>query len=292
MGILSSTLLSGIGAVAILIGYGAIRKERSSRQNTQQTQSPQTSQKLHAIAQEHTTLKAKHQKVTAANHTLEQQIATLIAEKAALQNTLDRAWEKAATLEAQLTAVTEQLNPSAPEQAVSLETQSTDIPSEVAPPSLMPKPSLPHHEDTLNADTSAIETTTNIPATVQNTPLSSADTPTEKEIETVYEIEDAIASEDNIRDQAISAEPNPLQGKSVAISGIFKDITPAEIKERLQAVGGRLHSHSGANTDYLVVGDTSSDTLQRAEKLKIPQLTEEQFLNLLKESEVLVREES
>lgn len=291
MSILSSTLLSGVGAVVILIGYGAIRKERSSSQNTQM-QSSQTSQRLRAIAQEHTNLKARHQKITAANHTLEQQIETLVAEKAALQTTLDRAWEKAADLEAQLTAVTEQLNPSAPEQVASLKPQSTDIPSEVAPPALMPKPSLPHHEDIPNADTSVIETTTDIPATVQNTTLSSADTPTEKEIETVYEIEAAIAIENNIHDQAISAEPNPLQGKSITISGIFKDITPAEIKERLQAVGGRLHNNSGASTDYLVVGDTSSDTLQRAEKLKIPQLTEEQFLNLLKESEVLVREES
>lgn len=287
---LSFTLLGSLSVVAVLTVYGAIRKERSLGQSPHSRQNLPArgqDQPLRAIVQEHKILQTQYQQTTVANQTLQQQLETLVAEKAALQKTLDHAWAKVAKLETQLATATEQPNPSDPEPIASLKTQaediSPDVPAETAASALMPKPSLPQNEDAPKTDSAE---------TAQVSTHPSTDTSTEKEIETVYEIEDAIASEDNIHDQAISAEPNPLQGKSVAISGIFKGITPAEIKERLQAVGGRLHNNSGASTDYLVVGDTSSDTLQRAEKLKIPKLTEEQFLNLLKESEVLVREES
>lgn len=314
MGILSSTLLSGIGAVAILIGYGAIRKERSSGQRAQ-APSPQVDQTLRsmvkdqslsAIEREHAALQTQHQDIVAANHTLTQQVETLVAEKAALQKTLDRAWQKVADLETRITAVTEQPNPSAPEPAAELEAQPADSPSETAAPSLMPKPDLPPVEKNLQAEmpaaeasgpateASGTETAANLSEPIQNTTVSSTDTSTEnsteKEIETVYEIEAAIANEDSGLSQVISAEPNPLQGKSLAISGSFKDMTVTEIKARLQSVGGRLQHNPDTDTDYIVVGNIPSGTSQRAEKLKIPQLTEEQFLNLLQESEVLVRE--
>ncbi|MEO1400558.1 MAG: BRCT domain-containing protein [Cyanobacteria bacterium J06635_1] len=286
MGVLSSTLLSIISVVGVLTGYGAIRKERSSGQSSH------SGQNLHSISRAHKTLQTRYQRATATNQTLQKQVETLVAEKSTLQKTLDHAWAKTAELEAQLATATEQPHTSVPEQIAPVETQSQGASTDTAVSSLMTKPSLPHNEDAPGATPSEINSTTNLLETAQDFDLSSADISTEKEIETVYEIEAAITIEDSIHDQAISAEPNPLQGKNVSISGTFKDITLAEIKERLQSVGGRLQSHPDANTDYLVVGDTSSDTRQRAEKLKIPQLTEKQFLNLLKESEVLVREEN
>lgn len=76
---------------------------------------------------------------------------------------------------------------------------------------------------------------------------------------------------------------NILEGKSFVISGVFKNHTRDELKEMIELNGGKNTSSLSKKTNYLLAGDKMGPSKkEKAEKLEIAILSEEEFMALLK----------
>ena len=74
-----------------------------------------------------------------------------------------------------------------------------------------------------------------------------------------------------------------LEGKSFVISGVFKNHTRDELKEMIELNGGKNTSSLSKKTNYLLAGDKMGPSKkEKAEKLEIAVLSEEEFMTLLK----------
>lgn len=74
-----------------------------------------------------------------------------------------------------------------------------------------------------------------------------------------------------------------LSGKSFVISGTFDLHSREELSQLIESHGGRMLSSISAKLDFLVAGDKMGPSkLQKAEKLKIPIISEEDLLALIR----------
>lgn len=83
-------------------------------------------------------------------------------------------------------------------------------------------------------------------------------------------------------EKEIVMESNLLEGKSFLISGVFSKYSREELKEKIEANGGKILSSISAKLNFLVAGDNMGPSkLQKAQKLNIPLLTEEELEKML-----------
>jgi len=126
-----------------------------------------------------------------------------------------------------------------------------------------------------------------------------------EEISSVYEIGDKIASSvydflrnssnieiiNHLRERgikfSIDNEPtdisNKLAGKTFVFTGELSTMTRADAAKIVEKLGGRETKSVSKNTSYVVVGENPGSKFQKAKELNIAILTEEDFLNLIKE---------
>ena len=72
-----------------------------------------------------------------------------------------------------------------------------------------------------------------------------------------------------------------LQGKSIVVSGVFS-LSRDEIKGMVELHGGKNVSSISSKTDYVLAGENMGPAkLEKAEKLKIPIITESQFFKMI-----------
>ncbi len=74
-----------------------------------------------------------------------------------------------------------------------------------------------------------------------------------------------------------------LLGKTFVITGTLRSMTRSEAKALIEELGGRTTDSVSSKTSYVVVGEEPGSKYEKAKKLKIPILTEEEFLKLIKE---------
>ncbi|RXM47272.1 NAD-dependent DNA ligase LigA [Flavobacterium sp. YO12] len=75
-------------------------------------------------------------------------------------------------------------------------------------------------------------------------------------------------------------------GKTFVVSGVFNTFSRDELKKTIEDNGGKVGSSISAKTDFVVAGDNMGPAkLEKANKLNIPILSEEDFINKLNESE-------
>jgi DNA ligase (NAD+) len=75
---------------------------------------------------------------------------------------------------------------------------------------------------------------------------------------------------------------NQLQGKSLIISGVFEKHSREQLKEIIEKYGGKNVSSISSKTDFLLAGDKIGPSkLEKAQKLGIPILSEDEFLSML-----------
>jgi DNA ligase (NAD+) len=84
----------------------------------------------------------------------------------------------------------------------------------------------------------------------------------------------------------LSEQENPLgdqlEGKSIIISGVFANYSRDELKDLIEKHGGKNVSSISSKTDYLVAGEKIGPSkLQKAGKLKVPIISEDEFIKLL-----------
>jgi DNA ligase (NAD+) len=73
----------------------------------------------------------------------------------------------------------------------------------------------------------------------------------------------------------------PLAGRSVVITGGLDSLSREEAKRAVAAAGGKATSSVSRSTAFVVVGRDPGSKLERAEKLEIPVVDEERFLEIL-----------
>lgn len=73
-----------------------------------------------------------------------------------------------------------------------------------------------------------------------------------------------------------------FEGKSFVLTGTLSSMSRENAKEIIQRHGGAVVSAVSKNTSYVVAGDSPGSKLDKAQKLGIPVLSEEQFLEMIK----------
>jgi len=75
---------------------------------------------------------------------------------------------------------------------------------------------------------------------------------------------------------------HPLKGKTFVLTGNLESITREEAKERIRLLGGEISNSVSKKTDYLVVGKQPGSKFEKAKKLGIRALNEQEFVKLTK----------
>jgi DNA ligase (NAD+) len=73
-----------------------------------------------------------------------------------------------------------------------------------------------------------------------------------------------------------------LSGKTFVVSGVFEKFSRDDLKKAIEDNGGKVGSSISAKTDYVVAGDNMGPAkLEKANQLKIPIITEIDFLDMI-----------
>lgn len=82
--------------------------------------------------------------------------------------------------------------------------------------------------------------------------------------------------------QEENALSNKLEGQNIVISGVFENYSRDEMKELIEKHGGKNVSSISAKTSFLLAGEKIGPSkLQKADKLGIKILSEDDFLNMI-----------
>jgi DNA ligase (NAD+) len=81
----------------------------------------------------------------------------------------------------------------------------------------------------------------------------------------------------------LANQTEKLKGDIVVVSGVFAQVSRTELKKLIEDNGGKVSSSISAKTSYIVAGDKMGPSkLEKAEKLGVMLLTEQEFLDRLK----------
>ncbi|MFH1651584.1 MAG: helix-hairpin-helix domain-containing protein, partial [Chloroflexota bacterium] len=84
--------------------------------------------------------------------------------------------------------------------------------------------------------------------------------------------------------EAVKKEALPLAGAEFVFTGRLASFTREGAEARVKALGGKASGSVGKKTSYVVVGEEPGAKADRARRLNIPQLSEEEFKKLLEKS--------
>ncbi|MBU0670927.1 NAD-dependent DNA ligase LigA, partial [Patescibacteria group bacterium] len=73
-----------------------------------------------------------------------------------------------------------------------------------------------------------------------------------------------------------------LKNKNFIFTGSLEESTRDQAKEKVRMLGGNIVSSVSPNTDYLVAGEKAGSKLEKAKKLEVRILSEQEFLKLIK----------
>ncbi len=98
-------------------------------------------------------------------------------------------------------------------------------------------------------------------------------------VELINELEKAGV---NIYAEKIEKKAGPLSGLTFVITGTLKNYSREEAQRLIEELGGKATDSVSTKTSYLIVGEAPGSKLDKAKKLGVKILTEEEFLTLLK----------
>lgn len=81
---------------------------------------------------------------------------------------------------------------------------------------------------------------------------------------------------------AVTAASDEFKGKTFVLTGTLQNMTRDEASEKIKQMGGKTSSSVSKNTSYLVVGENPGSKLDKAEKLGVIILSEDEFQHLVK----------
>ena len=74
----------------------------------------------------------------------------------------------------------------------------------------------------------------------------------------------------------------PLAGLTIVPTGTLKNFTRTEIQEKIESLGGKAGSSVSRKTDYVLAGENPGSKMDKAKKLGVKILSEEEFLKMIK----------
>jgi DNA ligase (NAD+) len=84
-------------------------------------------------------------------------------------------------------------------------------------------------------------------------------------------------------ENTITLQSEKLTGKTFVISGVFEGLSREELKDLIEANGGKILSGISAKLNYLLAGDNMGPSkLEKAKKLNVPLISQGDLLNMLK----------
>jgi len=89
-----------------------------------------------------------------------------------------------------------------------------------------------------------------------------------------------------MREEKAYSSDLPLSGKTFVLTGTLQDMTRNDASDAIKKAGGKVSSSVSSNTDYVVVGESPGSKYDRAVKLGIAILNEQDFSRLISESQV------
>lgn len=81
--------------------------------------------------------------------------------------------------------------------------------------------------------------------------------------------------------EAEAPAEGPLTGKTLVFTGTLTRLTRPEAEELVGGMGGRASGSVSSKTDYVVAGEAAGSKLEKAQRLKVPVLTEDEFFELI-----------
>ncbi|WP_020529008.1 NAD-dependent DNA ligase LigA [Flexithrix dorotheae] len=89
------------------------------------------------------------------------------------------------------------------------------------------------------------------------------------------------------KEDIVTVDQNLFEGKTFVISGVFESFSRDELKQKIASLGGKVVSSISKKLDFLVAGDKMGPSkLEKAEKLEIKILSEEEFLAMVERLQV------
>ena len=82
------------------------------------------------------------------------------------------------------------------------------------------------------------------------------------------------------REGAVPAE-GPFSGKTFVFTGTLSRMTRDEAEQLVRGLGGKPTGTVSSKTSYLVAGEAAGSKLEKAQRLKVPVLTEDEFLEMV-----------
>ena len=84
-----------------------------------------------------------------------------------------------------------------------------------------------------------------------------------------------------ITQHATRNKQQKLKGKTFVLTGVLEGLTREEAKAKIRELGGDISSSVSKNTDYVVAGADPGSKYEKAKKLNIKILSEQQFIEML-----------
>jgi len=85
-----------------------------------------------------------------------------------------------------------------------------------------------------------------------------------------------------MRPQEGAGQPEgPLSGKALVFTGTLSRMTRDEAEELVRGLGGKPTGSVSSKTAYVVAGEGAGSKLEKAQRLKVPVLTEDEFLEMV-----------
>jgi DNA ligase (NAD+) len=86
------------------------------------------------------------------------------------------------------------------------------------------------------------------------------------------------------RGEIAEIRDNFFLGKTFVLTGSLQELSRDEAAAKIVALGGKSASSVSKKTDYVIAGESAGSKLKKALELQVPVLTEDMFIQHLKES--------
>ena len=95
------------------------------------------------------------------------------------------------------------------------------------------------------------------------------------------ELEELLSELEFIEEETTMTENTVFTGKTIVATGKLNNYTRDEIEAKIISIGAKAGSSVSKNTDYLIVGEKAGSKLEKAKKLGVKTLTEDEFERML-----------